>query len=69
MKNTQNKLGDKMKKLRKKAGISQDGLSKRADLAFYTIAKIESGSTPNPSIDTVKKIASALEVTVDELIK
>ncbi len=69
MKNTQNKLGDKMKKLRKKVGISQDGLSKRADLAFYTIAKIESGSTPNPSIDTVKKIARALEVTVDELIK
>ena len=69
MKNTENKLGDKMKKLRKKVGISQDGLSKKADLAFYTIAKIESGSTPNPSIDTVKKIASALDVTVDELIK
>lgn len=69
MKNTENKLGDKIKKLRKEVGISQDGLSKKADLAFYTIAKIESGSTPNPSIDTVKKIAGALDVTVDELIK
>ena len=69
MSKKENKLGEKMKKLRKKEGISQDGLSKKADLAFYTIAKIESGSTPNPSIDTVKKIANALNVTVDELVK
>ncbi len=31
--------------------------SKKADLAFHTIAKIEAGLTPNPTIDTVKKIA------------
>ena len=50
-------------------GISQDVLSKKADLAFHTIAKIEAGSTPNPTIDTVKKIADALGVSLDDLMK
>lgn len=58
-----------MKKYRKKLGISQDVLSKRADLAFHTIAKIEAGSTPDPRIETVKKIADALSVTLDDLMK
>jgi transcriptional regulator with XRE-family HTH domain len=44
-------------------------LSKKANLAFHTVAKIEAGATPNPSIDTVKKIATALGVSVDDLIK
>lgn len=58
-----------MKKYRKKVGISQDVLSKRADLAYHTIAKIEAGSTPDPRIETVKKIADALGVTIDDLMK
>jgi len=58
-----------MKKYRKKLGISQDVLSKRADLAYHTIAKIEAGSTPDPRIETVKKIADALGVTIDDLMK
>jgi len=58
-----------MKKYRKKLGISQDVLSKRANLAFHTIAKIETGSTTDPRIETVKKIADALNVTLDDLMK
>ena len=52
-----------------KLGISQDVLSKKANLAFHTIAKIEAGATPNPTIDTVKKIADALGVSLDDLMK
>ena len=62
-------IADSIKKYRKKLGISQDVLSKRANLAFHTIAKIEAGSTPNPTIDTVKKIADALGVSLDDLMK
>ncbi|MBU1130509.1 helix-turn-helix domain-containing protein [Patescibacteria group bacterium] len=69
MSKEKSKIGETIRKLRLKAGISQDQLSKKADLAFHTIAKIEAGSTPNPTIDTVKKIAKALEVGVDDLIK
>ena len=62
-------IGENIKKYRKKLGISQDTLSKRANLAFHTIAKIETGATPNPTIGTVKKIAEALGVSLDDLMK
>jgi len=62
-------IGENIKKYRKKLGISQDVLSKRANLAFHTIAKIEAGSTPDPRIETVKKIADALGVSLDDLMK
>jgi len=62
-------IGNNIKKYRNKLGISQDVLSKRANLAFHTIAKIESGATPNPTIETVKKIADALGVLIDDLMK
>jgi transcriptional regulator with XRE-family HTH domain len=62
-------IGDNIKKYRNKLGISQDVLSKRANLAFHTIAKIEAGSTPDPRIETVKKIANALGVSLDDLMK
>ena len=61
-------IGENIKKYRNKLGISQDQLSKKSDLAFHTIAKIEAGSTPNPTIETVKKIADALGVSLDDLI-
>ena len=62
-------IADNIKKYRNKLGISQDVLSKRANLAFHTIAKIEAGSTPDPRIETVKKIADALGVTLNDLMK
>jgi len=63
------RISTNIKKYRNKLGISQDVLSKRANLAFHTIAKIEAGSTPNPTIKTVKKIADALGVSLDGLMK
>jgi transcriptional regulator with XRE-family HTH domain len=62
-------IAGNIKKYRNKLGISQDVLSKRANLAFHTIAKIEAGSTPDPRIETVKKIAYALGVSLDDLMK
>ena len=58
-------LDDAMGKL----GISQDKLSKLAGITLHTITKIECGATPDPRIETVKKIADALGVSVDELLK
>jgi len=69
MSKQESKIGKNIKKYRKKIGISQDVLSKRANLAYHTIAKIETGSTPDPRIETVKKIADALGVTIDDLMK
>jgi transcriptional regulator with XRE-family HTH domain len=62
-------IAKNIKKYRDKLGISQDGLSKRADIAYNVIIKIESGATPNPTIETMSKIAKGLGVSVDDLIK
>jgi transcriptional regulator with XRE-family HTH domain len=58
-----------VRKHRVKRGLSQDKLSKLADVSFNTITKIESGATPNPTIDTVRKIADALGVSLDDLMR
>ncbi len=62
-------ISQNIKKLRNKKEISQDRLSKLADVAYNTIIKIESGAIKNPTINTLKKIAKALETGVDDLIK
>jgi len=40
-----------------------------ANLSLSTIVKIENGVNKNPTIETLTKIAKALEVGVDDLIK
>jgi len=62
-------IAKNIKKYREKKGISQDKLSKLAGVTLHTITKIESGATSDPRIETVKKIADALGVSVDELLK
>lgn len=61
-------IADNIKKFRKKKGLSQDKLAKRADVTHTTLVKLESGANDNPTIKTLKKIADALEVKVDDLI-
>ena len=63
------KIADNIKKYRTKLGISQDKLSKLADVTYNTIIKIESGANTNPTIETLQKIAKALNVGVDDLLK
>ena len=62
-------IAKNIKKYREKKGVSQDKLSKLAGVTLHTITKIESEATPDPRIETVKKIADALGVSVDELLK
>lgn len=69
LKNSKLAISNNIKKYRQELGISQDRLSKAADVTYNTIIKIESGGSQNPTIDTLSKIAKALGVSVDELIK
>jgi len=61
-------LAKNIKKQRGKLSLSQDQLARKADIPYSTYLKIESGYTPNPSIQTIANIAEALGVTVDLLI-
>jgi len=60
-------LSNNLKRLREKKGLSQDRLAKLADVANNTIIKIEQGENINPTLATLKKIAKALGVGLDEL--
>ena len=62
-------VSENIRKLRQKKGISQDRLSKDADIALNTVVKIEIGENPNPTVNTLEKIAKALDVSVAELFK
>ena len=62
-------IAKNIKKYREKLDISQDRLSKLADVTYNTIIKIESGANTNPTIETMTKIANALGVGVDDLIQ
>jgi len=62
-------ISENIKKYRAKLGISQDKLSKLSDVTYNTIIKIESGATYNPRVETLKKIADALKVGIDDLMK
>ncbi len=66
--NNKSIIAENIKKDRQKLGISQDRLSKLADVTYNTIIKIESGANKNPTIETLAKIAKALGVGVDDLI-
>jgi transcriptional regulator with XRE-family HTH domain len=62
-------IGENIKNIRKKKKLSQDKLSKLADVTLTTLTKIEVGINKNPTINTLQKIAKALEVEIQELLK
>ena len=64
----QETIGQKIKKWRTEGGLTQEGLSRKANISYTTFVKIETDVVKNPSVETIKKIAQALEITIDELI-
>ena len=67
--NNNDSIGDKIKLLRNKQGLTQDELARKADLPYTTLTKIETNVITKPSIQTVMTIAKGLGIGVDELIK
>ena len=57
-----------VKEKRMEMGLSQNQLSKMANVPQSVLSDIESGKTKAPRIDTLMQIAQALDVTVAELI-
>jgi len=58
-----------IKKLRNKKGWSQERLAREADISYQTLIKIEQDRIKNPKLKTLVKLAKALGVSLDELIK
>jgi transcriptional regulator with XRE-family HTH domain len=64
-----NKISSNFKKLRAQKGYSLEKVARLADLSLNTVVRLESGTNKNPTIDTLTKIARALEVSVNDLIQ
>ena len=62
-------IGKNIKRYCQEKELSQDKLSKLADLSLNTVVKIELDESPNPTIETIQRIAKALAVSVDDLLK
>ena len=61
-------IGDNVRHWRKKRGLSQEKLTRLADVSLNTLTKIESGFAKKPTIQTAAKLAKALDVSLDELV-
>lgn len=61
-------LGLRLQEARKNAGLTQQELCERAELAYSTLAKIERGAIKSPSIFTIQNIAGVLGISLDKLI-
>ena len=62
-------ISENIKKMRTKLDLTQDDLAKKADIKYTTLMKVESGIVNKPSVQTMAKIAKALGVSIEELIK
>jgi transcriptional regulator with XRE-family HTH domain len=60
---------DRLRKVRDMRLLSQRELAERAGLSPTTILKLESGRVDEPHPRTIRKLADALEVDPDELIR
>jgi predicted transcriptional regulator len=61
-------LAENIKKYRKKLMLTQEGLARKADISYNTVIKLESRGIIDPRMETLKRIASALNITIDELV-
>ena len=55
--------------LREAQGLSQHALAKKAKVTPPYITMLETGARTNPTIDTLKRLAKALKVTVGTLVE
>ena len=62
------KFGERVRKIRREKGLSQEELSFKADLHRTYIGMIERAEK-NITLLNIEKIANALEVSVSELLR
>ncbi len=61
-------LGKSLQDARKKSGLTQQELCQKAGISYSTLAKIERGAIKSPSVFTIQNIATALGLTLSQLM-
>ncbi|MCI0454707.1 MAG: helix-turn-helix domain-containing protein [Candidatus Dadabacteria bacterium] len=62
-------IGENIKKYRNKLGMTQDDLVRKSGVKHTTLTKIEGDFVQKPSVQVIAKIAKALGVAVEDLLK
>ena len=62
-------IGENIKRVRNKLGLTQDDLVRKSGVKHTTLTKIECNVVIKPSVQTVAKIAKALGVPMEDLVK
>ena len=62
------KLGRKIKEFRGKRGYTQERLSELANIDYKYLQRIEGKNPPALKIDTIEKIAKALNLSLQKLM-
>ena len=60
-------VGERIRKARKDSGLTQNQLAARLSISYVNISQLERGER-SPSVDTLQKIADALDIPVGELL-
>jgi transcriptional regulator with XRE-family HTH domain len=66
---TEINIGENIKKYRTKQGLSQEEFAKKSGVKYTTLTKIESSVIKKPSVLIMAKLAKALNVNIEDLIK
>jgi len=66
---TGSSIGENIGKRRTKLGLSQEDFAQKSDVKYTTLTKIETGVIKTPSVVIMAKIAKALDVSIEELLK
>ncbi len=61
-------IADSLRRLRKARGLTQQRLAEKAGVSMIVVTKIEQGTTKDPAMSSLVKMADVLDVSVDELI-
>jgi transcriptional regulator with XRE-family HTH domain len=61
-------LKDRIRELRKAQGLSQEKLARQADLSLNLIGRLEGGQVTDPHYSTLRGLARALGVPVEDLV-
>lgn len=66
---TEINIGENIKKYRNKQGLSQEDFAKKSGVKYTTLTKIESNVIKKPSVLIMAKVAKALDISIEDLIK
>jgi transcriptional regulator with XRE-family HTH domain len=61
-------IGERIKRHRERAGLTQQQLATKAGISLSNLSQIEQGQKEDPRISTVQAIAAALGMGLDALV-